>query len=208
MVVAISLHVTVRDGREQGDSLEVAFIRRAAPWAAALAVFVCVDVGVATMNLFYYGEYETVEVKAPYFLRAYGALARIRPENWSRYVVFPKDARERAYAVSPAARELRQSLDGTQGRAWRDISCSNQQDVKPCSEILAGWFLWALRDAVAEADITSPRRLLQTFTRGSPTRSTMHAAAAHCRATGLARVQLRHFGGITSQTQREKSHPF
>jgi hypothetical protein len=61
--------------------------------------------------------------------------------------VFPKEARERAYTVSPAARELWPALDGPPSDGWRRFGC-DQISKDTCDEILAPWFVWAFRDAV------------------------------------------------------------
>jgi hypothetical protein len=105
---------------------------------------------VKTANWYHYGVYETNEFRSSSFQRGYGALARIRHDHWRRYVVFPADARQKAYAVSGAARELRTFFEGADGARWRAIGCEQTQ-TSPCPEILSGWFMWALRDAVAQA---------------------------------------------------------
>jgi hypothetical protein len=120
------------------------------PLAVAVAVFAACNGLVASINYVKYGVFITTEFKATPFLRAYGALARIKQDYWRRFVVFPKDARERAYSVSPAARELAPVLDGPDGENWRQIGCA-QTATRDCPEILSGWFMWAFRDAVAAA---------------------------------------------------------
>jgi hypothetical protein len=105
---------------------------------------------VSAINWRHYGVFITNEFKTGPFQHAYGALARIQQDQWRRFVVFPKDARERAYQVSPAARELAAVLDGPIGDGWRNVGCSALQ-LADCPEILSGWFMWALRDAAAQA---------------------------------------------------------
>ena len=105
---------------------------------------------VNTLNYRQYGVYHHNDFHSPDFVAAYGALSRIRHDAWQRYVVFPKDARERAYRFSAAARELKPHLEGELGQAWRAIGCE-QTRTTPCPEILSGWFMWALRDAVQAA---------------------------------------------------------
>ncbi len=116
-----------------------------------VAVFAQVVIqGVKAVNLSRYGVFQSTEFHSPSFTRAYGALARIRHDQPVRYVVFPADARQRAYAVSSAARELQPFLEGDSGRSWQRIGC-NQLSLTDCPGILSGWFMWAFRDATALA---------------------------------------------------------
>lgn len=112
---------------------------------ASLPVF-----AVNSLNYLSYGVYRNNDFRSSEFVQAYGALSRIRHTNWQRYVVFPRDARDQAYSISPAARELRPYLEGGLGNTWRSIGCQ-QTRTAPCPEILSGWFMWALRDAVQAA---------------------------------------------------------
>jgi hypothetical protein len=122
----------------------------ALPLALALIVFTAADWMVAGLNYRHYGIFETNELRSKSFVRAYGALSRIKHDEWHRYIPFPKDARQRAYAVSPAARELANSLEGPTGSTWLRIACS-WVETKPCVEVQAGWEMWELRNAVADA---------------------------------------------------------
>ena len=105
---------------------------------------------VNSLNYFKYGVFRNNDFRSADFQAGYGALSRIKHGQWQRYVPFPQDARERAYRFSPAARELQPYFEGSGGEAWRNAGCM-QTGIKPCPEILSGWFMWALRDAVAAA---------------------------------------------------------
>ena len=122
----------------------------ALPFVVAFAVFLATDGFVAGLNYEHYGLFETNEFRAKSFLRAYGALMRIQHDEWQHYMFFPKDARQRAYSASPAARELTPTLDGRLAELWRIEGCRNWA-ITPCSEVRGGFFMWELRDAVAEA---------------------------------------------------------
>jgi len=106
---------------------------------------------VSLLNYSYYGIFTTCEFRHPDFKAAYGALTRVKPKNWQPYVVVPREVRMRIYAISPSFSELRPYLEGAIGQAWSDMS----RDVTHLSvqdhDIAGGWFMWAMRDAVAEA---------------------------------------------------------
>lgn len=116
------------------------------PLVAASLVVMTIN----TINYGVYGTFRNNDFRSSDYQSGYGALTRIRHDNWQRYVLFPKDARQRAYEMSAAARELQPFFEGAGGQGWRDAGC-NQTQTSPCPEILSGWFMWALRDSVAQA---------------------------------------------------------
>lgn len=124
--------------------------RIAAVMATPLLTATLVVGTVNTVNYAVYGVFRNNDFRSPDFLAGYGALTRIRHDHWQQFVPFPQDARERAYAMSAAARELRPYLDGAGGDMWRQLGCQ-AVGASPCPEILSAWFMWALRDAVAAA---------------------------------------------------------
>ncbi len=130
----------------QGWSTRAAMAYVGLPFVLALIPIQTVN----ALNYLHYGVFRHNDFHSSDFVAAYGALSRIRHDGWQRYVVFPRDARERAYRFSAAARELEPYLEGDLGRAWRAIGCA-QTRTDPCPEILSGWFIWALRDAVQAA---------------------------------------------------------
>ncbi|WP_424139397.1 hypothetical protein [Roseomonas chloroacetimidivorans] len=143
-----------RDMRPAGaDRFIVRLSVSALPLLLAAGVFAAGLGTVSRLNAAYYGVSENNEFKSRAFERGYGALSRIRHDQWRRLVVFPRDARQRAYAVSPAARELEPYFEGAGGEGWRRVGCTQSQmpSAAECPEILAGWFMWALRDAVTAA---------------------------------------------------------
>ena len=124
--------------------------RPLASFGSAALTCAIVAGSIATMNLRYYGAFEVTEAKSSAFTHAYGALSRIEPDQWQRYIVFPKDARERAYAVSPAARELAPVLESEAGQRFAALHC-NEFAIAPCTGFHAGWFQWILRSAATAA---------------------------------------------------------
>ena len=125
-------------------------LRMLREFTVAAAVCSTMLVCVAAVNWRQHGVFLTTEFQGGAFPRAYGALARVTPDHWQHYVVFPADARARAYEASSAAAELAPVLDGPRGRYWASNGCALTQ-TEPCPGILSGWFMWALREAAAEA---------------------------------------------------------
>ena len=126
-------------------------LRRQVVSLGIAAIVYAVVIGtVATLDLRHYGEFELNEVKSSAFTHAYGALSRIEPDTWQRYIVFPKDVRTQTYAVSQAVRELAPTLDGPIGQNLAILRC-REFGITPCIGFHAGWFQWVLRDAVATA---------------------------------------------------------
>jgi len=103
---------------------------------------------VAGINKACYGVFTTVDSRSHDFLAAYGSLSRVKHAHWQPYILVPKETRERIYHVSPAFAELRPYLEGESGKKWSSASC---KALSICDDIGGGWFMWALRDAVAAA---------------------------------------------------------
>jgi hypothetical protein len=125
--------------------------RRLAALALPVVVSVAMVASVALINGRTYGVYATVEIKAKPFLAAYGALARVQHEQFRPRVPVPGEVRTRIYAVSPAFSELRPFLEGRIGAAWAAPDAADARQPSGLPEIQGGWFIWALRDAVAAA---------------------------------------------------------
>jgi hypothetical protein len=116
--------------------------------ALPFVIWVAVIGAVAGVNRAVYGIFATVEFKSRDFLAAYGALSRVKHLHWQPYYPLPRETRERIYKISPAFAELAPSLEGNVGAAWTLSSC---EGASLCDDISGGWFMWALRDAVAAA---------------------------------------------------------
>ncbi|MDR3575070.1 MAG: hypothetical protein P4L50_14515 [Anaerolineaceae bacterium] len=124
------------------------FAREGGLLALAAGMAVAGVTGVSLMNLHYYGVADVVEFKQPQFINAYAALARIKHKEETPYVVVPREAINRASAVSPAAQELQPYFLHP---GFVEVGCTTY-NVVPCDgEVRAGWFMWALRAAVASA---------------------------------------------------------
>lgn len=124
--------------------------RRLRSWLCLtpLILLLLANTAVATVNLARYGSFTTVEFKNRDFLAAYGALTRVKPARWIPHVPVTKETRERLYALSPAFAELKPHLEGEIGNGWAEVARQTYPELKG-TEIAGGWFMWALRRAVA-----------------------------------------------------------
>jgi hypothetical protein len=111
-------------------------------------IMLSVSALIQTANWAKFGLYVSSDMNASGYTAAYRSLLRIKPDKSIRFVPVPGNVREKAYAVSPAFRELAPFFEGELGHAaasetrkWMGIS----------NEIAAGWFYWALRQAAALA---------------------------------------------------------
>jgi hypothetical protein len=138
--------------------LDVAARRaRGAPWrlalgpAALVAAVAALGIGtvsatLAGINYRHYGAFLTSDLSAPGFAAANAALLAIEHDSPRRFVLVPRDVRQRAYAVSPAFRELRPTVEAPSWAA--SVSCVL---VRVCDDLAGAWFMWTLREAAAEA---------------------------------------------------------
>jgi hypothetical protein len=104
---------------------------------------------VSFLNKTYYGVYTIGELQSESFLSAYGSLTRVEISEFKRFVPVLKKARNAIYKISPSFKEIEQFLEGEKIKHWEAISCKLYPSS--CGEITGGFFLWALRDAVAMA---------------------------------------------------------
>lgn len=103
---------------------------------------------IQTANWAKFGLYVSSDMNASGYTAAYRALLRIKPDRSIRFVPVPGDVRQKAYAVSPAFRELAPYFEGEFGYA---VASGTRKWMGISNEIAAGWFYWALRQAAALA---------------------------------------------------------
>jgi hypothetical protein len=104
---------------------------------------------VSTQNYRHYGWFGTVEFRAAAFQDAYGALTRLRVGPERPHVFVSREACTAAYAASPTFAVLRPQLEGAIGLGWAESSAAWTGLPPAERQIGGGWFMWALRDAVA-----------------------------------------------------------
>jgi len=135
---------------------------RVALKAGAVALLVTLGTAlVAWQNARAYGVGVITELNEPNFRAAYRSLLRADPAGAAprRFVSVPRAARAAAYRHSAAFSELEPFLEGDVGRLWTSFSGIVGVD----DDIADGWFLWALRDAVAAAGHAASARDARDF---------------------------------------------
>jgi hypothetical protein len=123
-------------------------LQRIILWTLPLVIWGVSTGVVSWVNQTYYGVFAKTEFDDRRFVAAYGALTRVKPDQWYPDVPVTKGARERIYKVSPAFAELKPYLEGEIGNRYLENqlnSDANNQEMK------GGWFMWVFRDAVAAA---------------------------------------------------------
>ena len=98
-------------------------------------------------NNVHYGVPSVIELTTPEFEAAYGGLLRIISDEDRQFYPVVREARVKAYSVSPTFRQIEQYLDGPVGEKWINFIGDN--------DIPAAFFIWALRDSVAAAGFYS-----------------------------------------------------
>ena len=103
---------------------------------------------ISMINFINYGIYTTVDIKSKGFVQAYSALMRVKSQ-YKPFIPVPREAREKIYQISPAFKELQPFLETSNG--FISESCRAIPSTCQEKDYAAGWFIWALRDAVASA---------------------------------------------------------
>jgi hypothetical protein len=122
-------------------------ILSAAGLLPALALIVAPLV-VAAANKTAFGVFASCSLTSPAFRAAMNHLLAVKPDEDIPYVPVTRDARKKAYAVSPAFEKLATFLEGSPGYRWGRHGV--RYHVAP-EEIAGGWFFFAFREAIAAA---------------------------------------------------------
>jgi hypothetical protein len=128
----------------RAEALRLGLVLVAVPLGAAIAL----GAVISTANGLRYGLWHTDQMTATNYVRAYSSLQAIRPDRPIRFIPVTRDARQKAYAVSPAFRELQPFFEGPR-EPW--YLAESKRWLGLPGEIGAGWYYWALVDAAAAA---------------------------------------------------------
>jgi hypothetical protein len=107
--------------------------------AAALAL-------ISVVNFAAYRTWSIVDFRGRAYTGAVNALQSVRVGEAIAYTPVPAKVRARIYEVSPAFATLRPFFE-SYGRVWTKPGCAVYPST--CGDYAGGWFVWALRDAVA-----------------------------------------------------------
>lgn len=140
-IAVIALAATIHYQRKQQAR---AFVL--APVALIIAAYGVTQLTFLSINRIAYGSFIGVEVTSSPFSDAMSALQSVQAGKQIPYVPVSKQAREAIYQVSPSFLKLKGYLDPPTGSLWQ-FGC--QFYAETCGEIAGGWFMWALREAVA-----------------------------------------------------------
>ncbi len=131
--------------------IAVQLLRSPARWSGVVsggATAAILLMGIAALNYINYGSFVLVEFAAKPFSSTLGLLQSVRVGDPVPKVPVPQKVREELYRESPAFRELRPYFE-QYGTWWTNPGCSTYPQT--CGDYAGGWFMWALRDAVAWA---------------------------------------------------------
>jgi hypothetical protein len=145
-----------RPGQSPGVAIAAPLV--AAGTALGLVLLLC------AINQHVYHVFRSTDFQSGPFPRAYGALTRIVPAHWQRMTPIARETRLRAYAVSPAFRELEPFLEGDTAHFAMDVECGITR-MPECHDIPGASFMWSLRDAVTRAGYYSSAKTADRFYR-------------------------------------------
>lgn len=106
---------------------------------------------VSALNQHYYGWFGTCEFRAAAFRDAYGAMTRVEVGPGLPCVPVSREARVAMAEVSPAFAEVQQAFDSGLAQAWAGHGEFFTGLPAADEQIGGGWYMWALREAVAKA---------------------------------------------------------
>ena len=113
-----------------------------------LISFASVNIAFQYINWRVYDRFIGLDIKEKNFSQALSALQNVRVGDVISHVPVSQAAMQGIYAVSSSFSELHHYFDNDR-LTWRQYGCR----VYPwtCDEVAGGWFIWALREAVASS---------------------------------------------------------
>ena len=131
---------------------------RFACFSLAATMFVSL---IALINYHEYGKFEAVDFQGKAFSRALKSLNSVDVGSDLPYLPVSFDKRQKIYKISPSFSQLKDYFED-KGKGWTSFGCK----IYPwtCGDYAGGWFMWALRDAVASKGYyESPMRAAEFY---------------------------------------------
>ncbi len=128
--------------KKQNASVHYIFYRFSGFFLTAI-LFVC---SIAVINYYKYGKFEVVDFKGQAFSQAIKSLNSVDVGEDLPYLPVSFAKRQIIYKVSPSFVQLKDYFED-KGKHWTAFGCAIYPQT--CGDYAAGWFMWALRDAVA-----------------------------------------------------------
>jgi hypothetical protein len=116
---------------------------------------------IALINYHKYGKFEVVDFKGKAYSQAIKSLNSVDVGSDLPYLPVSFDKRQEIYRVSPTFAQLKDYFED-KGKWWTTPGCA----IYPwtCGDYAGGWFVWALRDAVASKGYyESPARAAEFY---------------------------------------------
>lgn len=101
---------------------------------------------IASVNYFKYGKFEVVDFKGLAFSQALKSLNSVDVGEEIPYLPVSSAKRQIIYKISPSFSQLKDFFED-KGNMWTSFGCPIYPQT--CGDYAGGWFMWALRDAVA-----------------------------------------------------------
>ncbi|MDB6114092.1 MAG: hypothetical protein JWQ62_1037, partial [Lacunisphaera sp.] len=120
---------------------------------------------VCTLNKRHYGWFGTCEFRSTQFQDAYGAMLRVRVGPELPHVPVTREARIAMARVSPRFAEVQQKLEGGVAQGWAGASEFFTHLPPAAGQVGGGWFMWAFREATAQAGYHKSAALALDFYR-------------------------------------------
>lgn len=129
-------------------------------WTGGLVIPVILTLIVSGLNWFNYGVFAKTEFDSKIFKSAYGSLTRVNAGKTIPYVPVSRKMRMNIYDISSTFAELRPYLEGKAGEGW---AINGRKTRENRGEIQGAWFMWAFRDAIAQAGYYSSGKFPAEF---------------------------------------------
>lgn len=122
--------------------------------------FFAVILLVSSINYQKYSFFGITDFKAKGFESALSSIQNVDIGEQIRFLPASQRKRAEIYKVSPSFNELKNYFE-VKGKGWTKHGCKDYPQT--CGDYASGWFMWALRDAVADRGYYSNGKVAEDF---------------------------------------------